>query len=124
MLRTLSTRASTTPIKDASMPSPLMIVRTPFGVDPYGSDEYSAASAQTAAFLKAGYIWVRQDVCGRRMSEGSFVSMTPHRPEKRAPADVDESADTTCCRRFVVDPDIRAQGTRPVAAIRPFQGSH
>ena len=80
--------------KDASTPYPFVIVRTPFGIGPYGSDEYSTAATHTDAFLKAGYIWVRQDVRGRRMSEGRFVPMTPHRPEKRTHKDVDESTDT------------------------------
>ncbi len=80
--------------KDASKNYPFMIVRTPFGTIPYGSDEYSPAHADTDAFLKAGYIWVRQDVRGRRMAEGQFTHMTPHRPEKQTQADVDESTDT------------------------------
>jgi uncharacterized protein len=71
-----------------------MIVRTPFGIGPYGSDEYSTAATHTDAFPKAGYIWMRQDVRGRRLSEGRFVPMTPHRPEKRTHTDVDESTDT------------------------------
>ena len=71
-----------------------MIIRTPFRVSPYGPDEYSAAAVHTEAFLKAGYIWVRQDVRGRRLSEGEFTHVTPHRPEKRTPSDVDESTDT------------------------------
>ena len=80
--------------KDASTTYPFMIVRTPFGIVPYGSDEYSSAQTHTDAFLKAGYIWVRQDVRGRRMSEGSFTHVTPHRPDKHTQADVDESTDT------------------------------
>jgi uncharacterized protein len=80
--------------KDASMPYPFVIARTPYGIGPYGSDEYSTAATHTDAFLKAGYIWVRQDVRGRRLSEGRFVPMTPHRPEKRTHTDVDESTDT------------------------------
>ena len=72
--------------KDASTPYPFMIVRTPFGVGPYGADEYLTAGPNTAAFLAAGYIWVRQDVRGRRLSEGHFIQVTPHRPEKRTQA--------------------------------------
>ena len=80
--------------KDASITYPFMILRSPFGVGPYGSDEYSAAAVHTDAFLRAGYIWVRQDVRGRTLSEGAFTHVTPHRPEKRTPSDVDESTDT------------------------------
>jgi putative CocE/NonD family hydrolase len=80
--------------KDASMTYPFMLDRTPFNMGPYGPDEYVSVSLQTQAFLKAGYIWVRQDVRGRGLSEGEFTHATPHRPDKRTAADVDESTDT------------------------------
>ncbi|MDQ2960338.1 MAG: CocE/NonD family hydrolase [Candidatus Dormibacteraeota bacterium] len=80
--------------KDASTTYPFMLLRTPFGISPYGSEEYGAAAVHTDAFLRTGYIWVRQDVRGRRLSEGGFVHVTPHRPEKLTSADVDESTDT------------------------------
>ena len=80
--------------KDASKSYPFLMTRTPYSVAPYGEDEYSGASAHTDLFLKAGYIWVRQDVRGRTMSEGKFIEMTPHRPDKKSKADVDESTDT------------------------------
>src|SRR5438270_10757147 len=79
--------------KDASTTYPFLITRSPFGIGPYGADEYSPASAQSEALLQAGYIWVRQDVRGRRMAEGEFTHMTPHRPEKQTLSDVDESTD-------------------------------
>jgi uncharacterized protein len=80
--------------KETSTAYPLMLDRTPFSMSPYGPDEYMTASLQTQAFLKAGYIWVRQDVRGRGLSDGEFTHVTPHRAEKRTPADVDESTDT------------------------------
>src|SRR5438552_6651261 len=67
--------------KDASTTYPFMIVRTPFGVGPYGPDEYGALNAQTVALLQAGYIFVRQYVRGRRLSEGAFTHVTPHRAD-------------------------------------------
>jgi len=80
--------------KDGSTTYPFMLDRTPFNMGPYGPDEYFAVSLQTQAFLKAGYIWVRQDVRGRGLSEGDFAHVTPHRAEKRTATDVDESTDT------------------------------
>jgi putative CocE/NonD family hydrolase len=73
---------------------PIMLFRSPFGVGPYGPDEYFPVGAQTIALLEAGYIFVRQDVRGRLMSEGDFTHVTPHRTDKRSSTDVDESTDT------------------------------
>ncbi len=80
--------------KDAATTYPFLMQRTPYSVGPYGEDEYGSTGAHTEMFLKAGYIWVRQDVRGRNLSEGTFVEMTPHRAEKKSKADVDESSDT------------------------------
>ncbi len=80
--------------KDASTTYPFMLDRTPFNMGPYGPDEYVSVSLQTEAFLKAGYIWVEQDVRGRGLSEGEFTHVTPHRADKLTAADVDESTDT------------------------------
>jgi putative CocE/NonD family hydrolase len=77
-----------------SKPYPFLLFRSPFGVGPYGPDEYFPVGAQTMALLEAGYIFVRQDVRGRLLSEGDFTHLTPHRPDKQTPADVDESTDT------------------------------
>src|SRR5438477_11622302 len=62
--------------KDASTAYPFLILRSPFGVGPYGPDEYAPANLQSEALLKAGYILVRQDVRGRRMADGGFTQMT------------------------------------------------
>jgi putative CocE/NonD family hydrolase len=80
--------------KDTSTTYPILLTRTPFGVSPYGVDEQGAFSLQTEALLRAGYIFVRQDVRGRLMSEGTFTHVAPHRPEKTTSADVDEQSDT------------------------------
>src|SRR5947209_4492042 len=39
--------------KDTSATYPFMIVRTPFGIEPYGADEYSPPAVHTDTFLKA-----------------------------------------------------------------------
>jgi predicted acyl esterase len=59
--------------KDTSTTYPILLTRTPFGVSPYGVDEQGALSLQSEALLRAGYIFVRQDVRGRLMSEGTFT---------------------------------------------------
>ncbi|HEU4404743.1 MAG TPA: CocE/NonD family hydrolase [Polyangiaceae bacterium] len=73
---------------------PLLMARTPYSVGPYGAGRYPAALGANAAYEKEGFIFVFQDVRGAYMSEGQFVNVRPHRPGKRAPAEVDESSDT------------------------------
>jgi putative CocE/NonD family hydrolase len=59
--------------------------------------------APSEEFLKAGYIFVCQDVRGRNQSEGEFIEMTPHKPAKQVPADVDESSDTHDSVQWLLD---------------------
>ena len=81
--------------KDDSEPAPILMSRTPYSVAPYGVDKYKAEVGPSAEFGNLGkYIIVYQDVRGRNMSEGEFINMTPHNPNKQGPADVDESSDT------------------------------
>jgi predicted acyl esterase len=53
---------------------PVMLTRTPYGVQPYGVDTFPSAHralqrfAPSAHFIKEGYILVHQDVRGRMMS--------------------------------------------------------
>ncbi len=91
--------------KDQSKRYPFLMVRTPYGCGPYGVDRGEGVRhlAPSEAFLKAGYIFVCQDVRGRFMSEGSFVEMTPHKPVKTRPADIDESSDTHDTVQWLID---------------------
>ena len=59
-----------------------MMHRTPYSVQPYGVDQYPSRLGPSHFFAKDGYIFVYQDVRGRWMSEGEFVHMRPHRPQK------------------------------------------
>ena len=73
---------------------PILLSRTPYSVQPYGVDAYKSDLGPSPLFGKEGYIVVYQDVRGRWMSEGEFVNMRPHRPQKTSPNDIDESTDT------------------------------
>jgi putative CocE/NonD family hydrolase len=79
---------------DTTKPYPILLFRTPYSVSPYGASAYRSSLGPDEAFVKEGFIFVRQDVRGRFLSEGEFVNMRPHNPDKRASADVDESTDT------------------------------
>ncbi|AGC45405.1 CocE/NonD family hydrolase [Myxococcus stipitatus DSM 14675] len=73
---------------------PILLVRTPYSVGPYGADRYPKRLGPTDDFEKEGYIFVFQDVRGRHMSEGEFVNVRPHNPKKRGAKETDESSDT------------------------------
>ena len=51
--------------KDDARPYPILLMRTPFGLGPYGPDEDVPIGRQTGALLEARYLFVRQDVRGR-----------------------------------------------------------
>ena len=79
---------------DATRKYPLLMKRTPYNIAPYGADKYPAKLGPSEHFVKAGYIFVNQDVRGRFASEGEFIQVTPHIVNKTKPTDVDESSDT------------------------------
>ncbi len=79
---------------DTTKPYPILMKRTPYNVAPYGVDKYPSKLGPSEHFIKAGYIFVNQDVRGRFASEGEFVQVTPHLTNKSKPTDVDESSDT------------------------------
>ncbi len=79
---------------DGSRDRPMLMMRTPYSVRPYGPDKYRESLGPSDELMRDGYIFVYQDVRGKMLSGGSFVNMTPHRPDKKSKTDVDESSDT------------------------------
>jgi uncharacterized protein len=80
--------------KDQSKKYPVLIIRTPYSVDPYGPEKFKNSLVPSMLFVKEGYIFVYQDVRGRWMSEGKFEDVRPYLPEKKSKNDIDESSDT------------------------------
>jgi putative CocE/NonD family hydrolase len=80
--------------KDAGQKYPILLTRTPYSVGPYGADRYKENLGPSPLFAKEGYVFAYQDVRGRWMSEGTFVNMRPHNPDKKRPQDIDEASDT------------------------------
>jgi putative CocE/NonD family hydrolase len=84
--------------RDRSRDYPFLLLRSPFGVAPYGVDVYPTPSntlarlAPLGRYVRDGYIFVYQDVRGRMMSEGDFVDMRPYIPDKQGEQH-DESSD-------------------------------
>ncbi|MDN4061411.1 CocE/NonD family hydrolase [Massilia sp. YIM B02769] len=89
--------------KDGSQRYPFLMQRTPYSAGVYaqdalryGVDWMPQAIGPSREFEEAGYIFVKQDVRGRYMSEGKWQEMTPHRSandSKRAPGEGVESED-------------------------------
>ncbi len=78
--------------RDASQTYPILMMRTPYSVAPYGEERYRSSLGNGRAYAEEGFIFVYQDVRGCYMSEGEFVNMRPHIADKH-PGDVDESTD-------------------------------
>ncbi len=86
--------------KDASQRYPFLMQRTPYSAGVYaqdalryGVDWMPQAIGPSREFEEAGYIFVKQDVRGRYMSEGKWQEMTPHANKTRAPGEGVESED-------------------------------
>ncbi len=81
--------------KDKSQAYPILLLRTPYTVAPYGSDNYRfSLGPASEKFMREGFIFAYQDVRGKGRSEGTFVHVRPHIPNKKSNKDVDESSDT------------------------------
>ncbi len=72
---------------------PIMLMRTPYTVRPYGVDQYPATLGPSELFAREKFIFAYQDVRGRYMSEGDFTIARPQMPVKNEPKDIDESTD-------------------------------
>jgi len=86
--------------KDTGKTYPFLMDRTPYSVavrsgdeTHYGVDFYPTSLGPSHDFETAGYIFVRQDVRGRFMSEGKWQEMTPHSNPHRAKGEGVEAED-------------------------------
>ncbi|GAB4020370.1 CocE/NonD family hydrolase [Spirosoma migulaei] len=80
--------------KDQTVKHPIIMQRTPYSCQPYGTDRFRRRVGPNPFMLRDNYIVVYQDVRGRWASEGTFVEMTPHVDVKKGSADHDEATDT------------------------------
>ena len=81
--------------KDNGEKHPVLMMRTPYSVAPYGKDKFSPRLYIThwKNYLAGNYIMVMQDVRGKYMSEGKFEDVRPFNPDKKK-KDTDEASDT------------------------------
>lgn len=82
--------------KDETREYPILMQRTCYSVRPYGEENFRKNLGPSKYLMRAGYIFVYQDVRGRWMSEGMFDNMRPNvsgnnPKDKKA---IDESSDT------------------------------
>ncbi len=80
--------------RDTSINYPIMIVKTPYGIKPYGKENYPETIGPSLYLAQEKYIFVYQDARGMFMSEGYMDQMTPHLFEKPDSTYVDNSSDT------------------------------
>lgn len=80
--------------RDSSRSYAMLMTRTPYGVAPYGADQFRASLGPNPQYQEQGFIFVYQDARGRNYSEGDFTEMTPHIAVKKGRSDVDESTDS------------------------------
>jgi len=81
--------------KDKRQKHPMILMRTPYSVAPYGTDHYiDSPDNQRARYFHEGYIVIYQDVRGRYMSEGEYINVRPYIPVKQSLRDIDETTDT------------------------------
>lgn len=72
---------------------PMLLLRTPYTVSPYGPDTFKTSLGPDMQFAREGYIFVYQDVRGRWMSEGTFEDVRPDIANTDT-SKIDESTDT------------------------------
>jgi putative CocE/NonD family hydrolase len=77
--------------RDTTVPYPMLMTRTAYGIAPYGAGEYRAVLGPNNDFAREGYVFVYQDTRGKFKSEGEFVHHVPYVKGSSRP---NESTDT------------------------------
>ena len=80
--------------KNKTSDHPFLMTRTPYSSAPYGNGKFANYwSNYMMHYVKENFIFVRQDVRGRYMSEGVFVDVRPFNKNKKG-KETDEASDT------------------------------
>ena len=80
---------------DSTKPHPILITRTPYSCAPYGEEQwFSWWKTYQKAYLREGYIMVKQDIRGAYMSEGKVELLRPYKEKGSGDRVTDESTDT------------------------------
>ena len=81
--------------RDKSKKYPILLNRTPYSCQPYGKNAYpnSVGPGSTKKYVDEKFIFVKNDVRGRFMSEGEFEDVRPFNALKKK-IEIDEASDT------------------------------
>ncbi|WP_432712899.1 CocE/NonD family hydrolase [Pedobacter sp.] len=79
--------------KDEGNKYPIMLMRTPYSLAPYGVQNMKIPIGPNMDFTREGFIFVYQDVRGKYMSDGDFIANRPILSARKN-KDADESTDT------------------------------
>ncbi|ACU03795.1 CocE/NonD family hydrolase [Pedobacter heparinus] len=79
--------------KDQENSYPIMLMRTPYSLAPYGVQNMKVPIGPNMDFARDGFIFVYQDVRGKYKSEGDFIANRPVNTSKKKKV-ADESTDT------------------------------
>jgi putative CocE/NonD family hydrolase len=80
--------------KDQVSKHPFLMTRTPYSSAPYGEGKFANYwDGYRMVYAKENFIFVRQDVRGRFMSEGIFEDVRPFNKNKKG-QEIDEASDT------------------------------
>jgi putative CocE/NonD family hydrolase len=81
--------------RDKSKKYPILLNRTPYSCLPYGKNAYSERIGPgfSNKYVDEGFIFVKQDVRGRFLSEGEYEDIRPFIPNKKG-KQYDEASDT------------------------------
>jgi len=78
---------------DSGRSYPIMLMRTPYSVAPYGLTP-KVPLGPSMTYTREGFIFVYQDIRGKYRSEGEFVAVRPHIPSNsKNKLEIDESTD-------------------------------
>jgi putative CocE/NonD family hydrolase len=80
--------------KNTSVPHPILMIRTPYDIEPGGKESFSYFMQAYSRYTDDDYIMVFQDVRGKYMSNGEFEDIRPVIPVKNTSKDIDETTDT------------------------------
>lgn len=82
--------------RDKSKKYPILLNRTPYSCQPYGKNAYpnNLGPGSTKKYTDEKFIFVKQDVRGRFMSEGEFEDVRAFETNKTKKTTIDEASDT------------------------------